>query len=267
MAGKEAMMVEGLHYETANRIASVMFTRPSSLNLLTGDILTALGRIAGELAATPEVDVLTIAGEGTACFSTGILTPALRGSLSKEDVLRLIRLANQSFDAIEALPQIVICGLNGMVRAGAVELALACDIRIAGDHVRMSSPEAKWGGFPGVGAPVRLPRIIGMGRALDLLCTGREIDAPEMERIGLADHVVAPNAVHAALVEMARTIAENGPLATKGTKRIVRMREASGFAAARVLSDELRTALEWTADVDEGIAAVREGRKPNFTGR
>jgi enoyl-CoA hydratase/carnithine racemase len=130
------------------------------------------------------------------------------------------------------------------VTADAVELALACDIRIAGDHIKLSSPEAKWGGFPGAGAPVRLPSIVGMGRALELLCTGREIDAQEMERIGLVDRVVGRDSVHATLDEMARTIAENGPLATKGAKRIARMQVASGFAAARRLSDELRAALE-----------------------
>jgi enoyl-CoA hydratase/carnithine racemase len=260
-------MTEGLNYQIDRRVASVTFTNPDSLNLLTADILRSLGQIAVELSANADVDVLIITSEGTSCFSTGILTPALRGSLSKPDVLKLIRLANESFDAIEALPQIVIAGLNGMVRAGAVELALACDIRIAGDHVTMASPEAKWGGFPGVGAPVRLPRIVGMGRALDLLCTGREIGAREMERIGLLDRVVPANDLHAALAEMARTIADNGPLATKGAKRIAREREHSGFAAARRLSDELRASLEWTSDVDEGIAAVREGRKPRFTGR
>ncbi len=260
-------MVEGLRYQIDRRVAAVTFTKPDSLNLLTADILRSLGQIAGELSTNTDVDVLTITAEGTSCFSTGILTPALRGSLSKPDVLKLIRLANESFDAIEALPQIVIAGLNGMVRAGAVELALACDIRIAGDHVTMASPEAKWGGFPGVGAPVRLPRIVGMGRALDLLCTGREIDAREMERIGLLERVVHAEDLHAALDEMARTIAQNGPLATKGAKRIAREREASGFAAARRLSDELRASLEWTSDVDEGIAAVREGRKPRFTGQ
>ena len=111
-----------------------------------------------------------------------------------------------------------------------------------------------------------MPSIIGRGRALELLCTGREIDAQEMERIGLVDRVVERDSLHATLDEMARTIAENGPLATKGAKRIARMRQASGFAAARRLSDELRAALEWTNDVDEGIAAVREGRKPRFTG-
>jgi enoyl-CoA hydratase/carnithine racemase len=260
------MMVEGLRYETDRRVASLTLTRPDSLNLLTEDILRALGDISRDLASNADIDVVTITSEGSSCFSTGILTPALRGSLGKQDVLKLIRLANQSFDAIEALPQIVIAGLNGLVRAGAVELVLACDIRIAGEHVKLSSPEAKWGGFPGAGAPVRLPRLIGMGRALELLCTGREIEAREMERIGLVERVVAPDAVHATLDEMARTIADNGPLATKGAKRIAKMRETSGFAAARQLSDELRTALEWTHDVDEGIAAVREGRKPRFTG-
>ena len=260
-------MVEGIRFDVSGRVASVVFDRPDRLNLLTSDILRSLGEIATTLAASPDIDVLTITGEGAEFFSTGILTPALRGSLSKPEVLALIRLANEAFDAIERLDQIVIAGLNGLVRAGAVELALACDIRIAGDHVKWSSPEAKWGGFPGVGAPVRLPAIIGMGRALELLCTGREIDAREMERIGLVERVVAPDQVHATIDELAHTIAGNGPLATKGAKRIARMRGDSGFLAARKLSDELRAALEWTDDVDEGISAVREGRPPRFTGR
>jgi len=258
---------EGLSYVVTARVASVTLTCPETLNLLTADILRRLHGIAAELASNADVDVLTITSTGTSCFSTGILTPALRGSMSKPDVLSLIRLANEAFDAIEALPQIVIVGLNGMVRAGAGELALACDIRIAGDHVTWSSPEAKWGGFPGVGAPVRLPRIVGMGRALDILCTGREINAREMERIGLADVVVGPDVLHDTLTGMARIIADNGPLATKGAKRIAREREIAGFVAARLLSDRLRAELEWACDVDEGIAAVREGRKPRFTGR
>jgi enoyl-CoA hydratase/carnithine racemase len=260
-------VTEGLRYEINGRVASLTLNQPESLNLLTESILLALGEVARQLSTNSNVDVLTITAEGTSCFSTGLLTPALRSRLTKPEVLKRVRVANEAFDAIETLPQIVIAGLNGFVRAGAVELALACDIRIAGDHVTLSSPEAKWGGFAGAGAPVRLPRIVGMGRALELLCTGREIGAAEMERIGLIDCLVGPDAVHTALDEMARTIAGNGPLATKGAKQIARMREASGFAAARKLSDELRTALEWTNDVDEGMAAVREGRKPRFTGK
>jgi len=249
------------------RIARIVFDRPYQQNLLSRDLLLALQTITNDLASNPEIQVLTLTGEGTECFSTGILTPALRGQLAKDHVLRLIRLANETFDAIEALPQIVIAGLNGYVRAGAVELALACDIRLAGDHVRLSSPEAKRGGFPGAGAPVRLPNIVGTARTLELLCTGREIDATEMERYGVVEFVVPRDRVRAEMDALAEVIASNGPLATRGTKRIVKLREAAGSRAARELSDALRSALEFSQDVDEGIAAAREGRKPQFTGK
>ena len=262
-----ASQIDGLDCTIEGCIAAIRLTRPDRMNLLSHDVLAGLLRIADALKENDDVRVVTIVGDGETCFSTGILTPGLRGSMTKADVLALIRLANRAFDALEALPQIVIAGLNGFIRAGAVELALACDIRIAGDHVLLMCPEAKWGGFPGVGAPVRLPSLVGMGHALDLLCTGREIGSEEMLRIGLVERVVEQGAVHAAVDELARTIAENGPLATRGIKRIARTRLASGFRAARDLSDEMRAALEWTQDVDEGIAAVAEGRKPRFVGR
>jgi enoyl-CoA hydratase len=259
--------MNGFDFQIEGRIARILFDRPQDQNLLSRNLLLSLQTVASDLAANPDVQVLTIIGVGTECFSVGILTPALRAQLSKDNVLELIRLANKTFDAIEALPQIVIAGLNGYARAGAVELILACDIRIAGEHARLSFPEAKWGGFPGAGAPVRLPGIIGAGRAIELLCTCREIDATEMERIGLIERKVARDGVHAEIDRLAQTIAENGPLATSGAKRIVKSRMEPGLRAARKLSDELRAALEWTHDVDEGIAAAREGRKPHFTGR
>jgi enoyl-CoA hydratase/carnithine racemase len=257
----------GFTFGIRGRVAGIVLNRSDEQNLLSRDLLLALRTIACDLASNPEIQVLTLTADGTECFSTGILTPALRGQLAKDEVLELIRLANATFDAIEALPQIVIAGLNGYVRAGAVELALACDIRIAGDHIRLSSPEAKWGGFPGAGAPVRLPNMVGTARTLELLCTGREIDAAEMERYGLVEFVVPRDHVHAKMDALAEAIASNGPLATRGTKRIVRLGEIAGSRAARELSDALRSALEFSQDVDEGIAATRAGRKPQFTGR
>src|SRR4030095_5799524 len=124
---------------------------------------------------------------GGACeFSAmGILNPVVRASYSKEEILDLVRIANHFYDTIEVLPQIVIAAFNGAARAGAAELSLACDIRLAAAHATFRLPEALWGGFPGAGGPVRLPAILGQGRALELICTGREIDAAEMERLGL----------------------------------------------------------------------------------
>lgn len=235
-------------------------------NLLDRPVLEALSAACERLRAEPAIHVVTIRGEGERFFSKGIMTPSIKQRLGKEGVLDLVRLANRTFDAVEALPQIVIAGINGFIRAGAVELALACDIRIAGDHCGMSLPEAKWGGFPGAGAPVRLPLLVGRARAIELICSAREIDAAEMERIGLVQSVVPKADVARALEDMASTFVANGPLALRGAKSIARIRLEPGFAAARALSDELRAAFEWTNDADEGVAAHMEARPPRFTG-
>lgn len=248
-------------------VAWLTIDRPAEQNMLSRDVLAGLMEEARRLKHERETNVVVITGSGAEWFSAGILNPALRASLGKEKVLETVFFANEAFDAIEALPQIVIAGINGSLRAGAVELALACDLRIAARHARLSLPEAKWGGFPGAGAPVRLPTVVGRGRALELICTGREIDAAEMERIGLVERVVASEQFAAELVALAYEIAAAGPLALRGAKRIMRVREEPGFRAARELSDALRYALEWSQDVDEGMAAHREGRAPRFTGR
>jgi enoyl-CoA hydratase/carnithine racemase len=171
------------------------------------------------------------------------------------------------YDGLEALPQITIAALNGITRAGAAELALACDIRLAAGHAVFAMPEARWGGFPGAGGPVRLPAVVGRARAPEIICTGREVTADEMERIGLVLAVHPGDRLPAETLALARRIAESGPLATRGAKRIVQARAAAGFAAGRALSDALRHELEWSHDVDEGIAAHREGRPPKFTGK
>jgi len=248
-------------------VAWLTLDRPDDDNRLTEAALARLQAIAAELADARDVNVVVIRGRGDAVFSMGILNPTIRAALAKDDVLRVVFLANTVFDAIEALPQIVIAGLNGALRAGAVELALACDIRVAAAHARLAMPEAKWGGFPGAGAPVRLPGLVGRGRALELIATGREIDADEMARIGLVEHVYPSAGFEAALRRLAADIAASGPLATRGAKRIVRVRDEPGRRAARELSDALRAALEWSQDVEEGMAAHREGRVAKFTGR
>src|SRR6185295_13158508 len=188
-------------------------------------------------------------------FSMGILNPAERASYTKEQILDLVRAGNRLFDSLEALPQIVIAALNGAARAGAAELALACDMRLAAAHATFALPEALWGGFPGAGGPVRLPGIVGRARALELICTGREIDAAEMQRLGLVLEVYPAARLLPEARALAARICVSGPIATRGAKRIVNVRNGVGFAAARSLADALRHALEYSHDVDEGMAA------------
>jgi enoyl-CoA hydratase/carnithine racemase len=248
-------------------IATITINRADDENRLTRANLERLGEIAEALRARDDVQAILITGAGDDFFSHGLLNPVIRARLSKDEVLETVVLANNVFDTIEALPQIVIAVINGGIRAGASELALACDIRLVADHATLALPEAKWGGFPGAGAPHRLPMVVGHGRALELIATGREIDAAMMERIGFVEYVYPANELRGAALEMAQQIGANGPLATRGAKRIMRVRREPGFKAARELSDALRHALEWSHDVDEGMAAHRENRAPKFIGR
>lgn len=248
-------------------VATLTINTPREGNRLTPQAIAHFERAALALAADDEIQAVIVTGAENEQFSTGILNPVLRASFGKEDVVALVRAANRAFDAIEALPQVVIAALNGPARAGGAELALACDIRLAADHATMAFPEAAWGGFPGAGGPYRLASIVGRGRALEIICSGREVKAAEMERIGLLESIYAPEELGAATREFAERIAAAGPLATRGAKRIIRSRFAPGLEAARDLSDALRHALEWSRDVDEAAAAHRENRTPRFTGR
>lgn len=255
-----------IRLERNGGVATLTVDRPEDQNRLTPEVLQRFGEHADALREEHATNVVVITGSGTDVFSMGILNPAIRASYTKADIVRLVRLANRVFDAIEALPQIVIASINGKVLAGAAELALACDLRYAASHATMTMPEATWGGFPGAGAPVRLPMIVGRARALELIATGRTINADEMDRLGIVQGVFAPADFRSAVDAIAARIAASGPLAIRGAKRIVGVRQGPGFREARELSDALRSALEWSKDVDEGIAAHRENRAPRFTG-
>ena len=250
-----------------DRVAVVTINRPHDENRLTRDALDRLHEITQTLCSDQETLAVIITGAGDQFFSAGMLHPKVRATLSKGEILDMVRAANAAYDQIETLPQIVIAALNGITRAGAAEMTLACDIRLAADHATFAIPEAKWGGVPGAGAPVRLPGILGAARALELICTGRELTAPEMERYGLVQRVVPRQELMSVSHALAGGIATCGPLAIRGAKRIVRLSQRAGFTAARELSDALRSALESTSDMAEGQAAILEGRTPRFTGR
>lgn len=248
-------------------VAVITIDCPDALNRLNPQSLRLLGDLVDDLAKRNDIQAVVIAGAGDDWFSAGLMNAEIRAGMTKDQVLDYVVEANAVFDALEALPQITIAAINGKLMAGASELALACDIRIAGEHSTLMLPEARWGGFPGAGAPHRLPLAVGHAHALELIATGKEIDADEMSRIGFVQHVHGKGKVLAAALETVAAIGANGPLATRGAKRIARARREPGFRAARDLSDALRHALEWSHDVDEGLAAAQAGRSPKFTGR
>lgn len=258
---------DDIRVERRGRIARLVIATPAENNRLTPNGLAKLELLARDLARDEETQAVIITGGGTTHFSVGIFNPVLRASFTKDQVMAIVRTANRAYDAIEALPQTVIAALNGVTRAGGAELALACDIRLAADTAVMSFPEAAWGGFPGAGGPARLGALLGRGRALEIIGTGRDVGAAEMERLGLVQAVHPAHALADAAEALAERIASAGPLAMRGAKRIMRMGERHGPAAAAEMADALRYPLEWSADVDEAMAAQRENRAPRFTGR
>ena len=249
------------------RVAVIALNRPADGNRWRKETLFAFEPIVDALHKDEETQVVIIRGAGEEYFSWGAFDPAIRGAMDKQEIVDFVLRGVRLRDALELLPQIVIAALNGKARGNGVELALACDMRFASEHATISFPEADMGGIPGGGGPARLPAVVGRARALELLCSGREVGADEMVRIGFALAVYPHRSFMDEVMTFARHISEKGPIALRGAKRIAHTRLAPGLKEARQLSDELRAKLEWSHDVDEAIAAHRERRKPHFTGR
>jgi len=249
------------------KIANVIINRPNDQNRLSPEFWSSMREVVAQLKVNRDVHVLGLRGQGTEIFSMGVFGPVRRAQLSKEEALAVIAIANEVIDGMEALPQIVVAGINGQIRGGGAELALGCDIRIAAAHSSLAFPEAKLGGFPGASGAVRLPAVIGYSKAIELLCTGREIDSNEMLRIGFVERVVESSKFDAEFHALLTTISQSSPLGIRGAKRVANVRREPGFSGSRELSDALRAALEYSHDVDEGLAAHREHRAPKFIGR
>ena len=263
----EQIFREGILLHRQGGVLKLTIDRINDLNRLMPEVLLRIESITQNLQQDSQTQVLIITGQGEEFFSMGIMNPVIRASYSKDQVLQLVQLANRTFDAVEALPQIVIAALNGKALAGAVELSLACDLRYAASHATLCMPEAKWGGFPGGGGPVRLPQIVGRARAIDLICSARERSTEQMQEYGLIQGVYPSSQLQTEVLKIASTMASHGPLAIRGAKRIIDTRQAPGFRPARELADTLRRHLEYSHDVDEGLIAHRDNRTPHFIGK
>jgi enoyl-CoA hydratase/carnithine racemase len=249
------------------RIAVITLNRPEDGNRWRKEMLFAFEPVVAALHEDEEAQVVVIRGAGDEYFSWGAFDPAIRGAMDKQEIVDFVLRGARLRDSLELLPQIVIAALNGKARGNGVELALVCDMRFTSDRATISFPEADMGGIPGGGGPARLPSVVGRARALELLCSGREVGAEEMVRIGFALAAYPHARLMDEVMAFARHISGKGPIALRGAKRIAHTRLAPGLKEARQLSDELRAKLEWSHDVDEAIAAHRENRKPRFTGR
>lgn len=251
--------------DDSGHISTLTLNRPHAMNAisrgLASDLIAAchyLGQVQ------PRAVVLIGAGERAFCAGADLKE---RRSLSVEERTAHTEAIERAAEDIAALPMPVIAAIRGYALAGGAELAVACDLRVAGSDAVFGFPEVKIGIFPGAGGVLRLPRIVGSGAARDLLFSGRQIDANEAYRIGLIDRLVPPESVLETAQEMATAIAQNAPLALRAVKRALLESEGQPHEAARRKVNALRTALDDTEDYEEGLRAFAERRPPRFNGR
>ncbi|MFP5212283.1 MAG: enoyl-CoA hydratase-related protein [Acidobacteriota bacterium] len=252
--------------ERRDKTVLLTLNRPEVMNAFNFDMLLALGERMQRLHFDPDVRVVILTGAGDKAFSSGADLKA-RGSYTEQQVREFIHTIGRLFTFIEFLNKPVIAAINGVALGGGLELALACDIRVASTQALMGLPETRLAIIPGAGGTQRLPRLIGRGKAKELIFTGRRIDAREALHIGLVEKVCEPESLLDECFAMASAIGEAGPIAVQQAK----------FAINHGLETDLNTGLAiesnayWitvpTEDRTEGLTAFREKRKPVFKGK
>ena len=257
-------MAEEVICRRTEGIVTLIVNRPEEQNMLSDGVLTQLHSHLLELDQDRATRLVIITGAGLEFFCGGIFNPGLKAKLSADQVRLRRRHAIELFERIETLIHPVIGAVNGRAQAGGFEMALACDMRIAASDATFCLPESSWGGFPGAGGPLRLSRIVGMGKAMEIIMSGRLVTADEALRIALVERVVPAYDFESELYEFSNSIANTSPLGNRAVKKIIRTWPEMSGRATRALSDALRELVGSSEDAQEGIAAHLEGRPPKY---
>ena len=252
--------------DVQDRIATLSLNRPDKLNALNEQTIRELSQAVEELLGRDDVGGIILTGVGEKAFVAGADIGEL-ARMGPVDGVEVSRLGQRVFRRIELSRKPVIAAVNGFALGGGCELALACHLRIASENAQFGLPEVKLGIIPGYGGTLRLPRIVGKGRALELMLTAQFIKADEAYRIGLANKVVPQAELAETARKMMSTILANGPvavgLAIECATRGMEMSVDDGLA----LESNLFGLLAATDDMREGMAAFLEKRKAEFKGR
>jgi enoyl-CoA hydratase/carnithine racemase len=241
-----------IYSEDHGRVRHVVLNRPEKRNAMNQELLLALGEELREAAADGGVDCVVLRGEGPV-FSAGVDLGELAESAGKPGVLRPFRsVFLECANLCETMAKPVVCQIHRTCVGGALEVALGCDLRVASSDAQLGLPEVRFGIIPDVGGSTRLPAVVGLGRAKELIMTARLIDASEAERIGLVNRVVAPEHLEHATQELVDELLANSPIAVGRAKRVI---DASARPA-------LAQTLEMEIAVQEYcVAAARESAR------
>jgi enoyl-CoA hydratase len=258
--------LENIRTENKDGLLIVTIDRPKVLNALNAQTVDEIGRVFAELRDDDSVRAVILTGAGEKAFVAGAdinelakMTP-ITGKATAERGQRV-------FLSIERCPKPVIGAINGFALGGGCELALACHIRIASENAQLGLPEVTLGIIPGYGGTQRMARLLGKGKALELILTADRIKAAEAERIGLVNRVVPADQLMATAEEMARKMMARGPLAVSAAIEAVMSGSEMPFAEGQFLEATLFGLLASSEDMKEGMQAFLEKRQAEFKNR
>jgi enoyl-CoA hydratase len=250
--------------ERRGRIELVTINRPKALNAIDASVLDGLEGVVADLAVDPEVRAVVLTGAGEKAFVAGADIAAM-ADLGPRQAEAFSARGQRVLDALAALPVPVIAAVNGFALGGGCELAMACDLVIAGPKAKFGQPEVKLGVIPGFGGTQRLVRRVGWSNALDLCLTARMVTADEALRMGLCSRVVEGD-VLAAAVALAESMGKLGPVALRLCKRAIHENADASLATAQAAERTLFAACFATTDQKEGMRAFLAQREAVFTG-
>lgn len=258
--------MDNVRIETREGVAIITVDRPKVLNALNAQTVGEIGEAFEQARNDENVKAVILTGGGEKAFVAGAdiaelatMTP-ITGKATAEK-------GQSVFAKIERFPKPVIAAINGFALGGGCELALACHIRIASEKAQLGLPEVTLGIIPGYGGTQRMARLLGKGKALELILTGDRIPAAEAERIGLVNKVVAPEELMNVAMEMAKKIASRGPLAVRAAIEAVMSGSEMPIDEGFFLEATLFGLLASTEDMKEGMGAFLEKRAAGFKGR
>ena len=262
----DALMLTNVRYEKKDSIAYVTIDRPTVLNALNTATWTDLHTAFEDAKADASVRGVILTGAGEKAFIAGADISEL-AQLHAYEAEQSSRLGQAVLDLIENLGKPVIAAVNGFALGGGCETAMACTMRIAAEHAKFGQPEVKLGLLPGGGGTQRLPRLVGKGRALQLILTGETISAQEAHRIGLVNEVVPADSLMSRAEAILKQIAANAPIAVKFSLDAVNKGLETHQGAGLALEASYFGICAASEDKQEGTSAFLEKRVPLFRGR